>query len=150
MVDLAFNAYFHELYLVLGIFIPLIVTNCIVLARVEAYAAKNDAISSTIDGVMMGLGLVWVLAVLGGARELIGAGTLFAGIDMIFPGLTHLTIGEDYTGFLLMILPPGAFFTLGCLIALFNWINARAAARANRRPEPATAAQEQPEPATGA
>jgi electron transport complex protein RnfE len=150
MVDLSFNAWFHELYLVLGIFIPLIVTNCIVLARVEAYAAKNDAISSTIDGVMMGLGLVWVLAVLGGARELIGAGTLFAGIDMVFPGLTHIDVfGQDYGGFLLMILPPGAFFTLGCLIALFNWINARSAARASHRPEP-TAAREEAEPAVGA
>ena len=138
MVDLAFNAWFHELYLVLGIFIPLIVTNCIVLARVEAYAAKNDALSSTIDGVMMGLGLVWVLAVLGGTRELLGAGTLFSGIDMIIPSLSHIEVfGHDYTGFLVTILPPGAFFTLGCLIALFNWINARAAARASRPPRPA-------------
>ena len=143
MVDLAFNAYFHELYLVLGIFIPLIVTNCIVLARVEAYAAKNDPVASTIDGVMMGLGLVWVLAVLGGTRELIGAGTLFAGIDMIVPALSHIDVfGQDYSGFLLMILPPGAFFTLGCLIALFNWINARANARAARRPKPAAPAAE--------
>lgn len=151
MVDLAFNAYFHELYLVLGIFIPLIVTNCIVLARVEAYAAKNDPIASTIDGVMMGLGLVWVLAVLGGARELIGAGTLFAGIDMIVPGLSHIDVfGQDYSGFLLMILPPGAFFTLGCLIALFNWINARTASRTERTGgEPSTVA-ERAEAATGA
>lgn len=140
MVDLYFNAWFHELYLVLGIFIPLIVTNCIVLARVEAYAAKNDAISSTFDGVMMGLGLVWVLAVLGGTRELLGAGTLFSGIDMIVPSLSHIDVfGDDYTGFLISILPPGAFFTLGCLIALFNWINARAAVR---RPRPATPAPE--------
>ena len=68
MVDLSFNAFFHDLYLVLGIFIPLIVTNCIVLARVEAYAAKNDPLTSTVDGIMMGIGLVWVLAVLGGMR----------------------------------------------------------------------------------
>ncbi len=135
VVDLAFNAYLHELYLVLGIFIPLIVTNCIVLARVEAYAAKNDAVSSTIDGVMMGLGLVWVLAVLGGLRELVGSGTLFSGIEMVVPGLSPLQVfGDDYPGFLLAILPPGAFFALGCLIALFNWINARATARARARP----------------
>ncbi len=135
MVDLAFNAYFHELYLVLGIFIPLIVTNCIVLARVEAYAAKNDPISSTIDGIMMGLGLVWVLAVLGGVRELIGSGTLFTGIEMVFPGLSPIQVfGEGYPDFLIAILPPGAFFALGCLIALFNWINSRAAARAAARP----------------
>ncbi|MBA4743048.1 MAG: electron transport complex subunit E [Azoarcus sp.] len=151
MVDLAFNAYFHELYLVLGIFIPLIVTNCIVLARVEAYAAKNDPIASTIDGLMMGLGLVWVLAVLGGTRELVGAGTLFAGIDMIVPALSHIDVfGQDYSGFLLMILPPGAFFTLGCLIALFNWINARAASRTERTGGEPSAGAERAEAATGA
>lgn len=134
IVDLSFNAWLHELYLVLGIFIPLIVTNCIVLARVEAYAAKNSPIASTIDGVMMGLGLVWVLAVLGGVRELIGSGTLFSGIDMIFPNLSAIEVfGPDYTEFLIAILPPGAFFTLGCLIALFNWINMRAADRAHAR-----------------
>ena len=131
VVDLSFNAWLHELYLVLGIFIPLIVTNCIVLARVEAYAAKNDPWSSTLDGVMMGLGLVWVLALLGGARELIGNGTLFQGIDMIVPSLSAIELfGHDYQGFLLAILPPGAFFALGCLIALFNWLNARAQQRA--------------------
>lgn len=133
IVDLSFNAYLHELYLVLGIFIPLIVTNCIVLARVEAYAAKNDPISSTVDGIMMGLGLVWVLAVLGGLRELVGSGTLFNGIEMIFPTLSPLSVfGADYPGFLIAILPPGAFFALGCLIALFNWINTRAAERQRR------------------
>lgn len=141
IVDLSFNAWLHELYLVLGIFIPLIVTNCIVLARVEAYAAKNDPVSSTIDGVMMGFGLVWVLAVLGGVRELIGSGTLFSGIDMIFPALSPIQVfGEGYQDFLIAILPPGAFFALGCLIALFNWINTRIAAKAARRPkaEPAS------------
>ncbi|HRP74937.1 MAG TPA: electron transport complex subunit E [Rhodocyclaceae bacterium] len=137
MVDLAFNAFFHELYLVLGIFIPLIVTNCIVLARVEAYAAKNDPISSTIDGIMMGLGLVWVLALLGSIRELIGSGTLLTGIDMIVPGLSAIHVfGEGYPHFLLAILPPGAFFALGCLIALFNWINLRAASRAGAHAKP--------------
>jgi len=145
IVDLSFNAWLHELYLVLGIFIPLIVTNCIVLARVEAYAAKNSPIASTIDGVMMGLGLVWVLAVLGGVRELIGSGTLFSGIDMIFPNLSAIEVfGPDYTEFLIAILPPGAFFTLGCLIALFNWINMRAADRAHSR---AQLAENKPEEA---
>ena len=134
VVDLGFNAYLHDLYLVLGIFIPLIVTNCIVLARVEAYAAKNGPLDSTIDGVMMGLGLVWVLALLGTIRELLGAGTLFEGIDMIFPSLSAIQVfGDDYPGFLLALLPPGAFFALGCLIAVFNWLNARAAARATGR-----------------
>lgn len=136
VIDLAFNAYLHSLYLVLGIFIPLIVTNCIVLARVEAYAAKNDPLASTVDGVMMGLGLVWVLALLGGVRELIGSGTLFSGIDMIIPGASAWSVfGEDYPGFLLAILPPGAFFALGCLIAAYNSINARLAAHARSRPQ---------------
>lgn len=137
MVDLSFNAYLHELYLVLGIFIPLIVTNCIVLARVEAYAAKNGPLDSTVDGIMQGLGLVWVLALLGGIRELIGNGTLFGGIDMIFPGLSPIQVfGPDYPNFLIAILPPGGFFALGCLIALYNWINSRAAARAAAKPRP--------------
>lgn len=136
VVDLAFNAWLHSLYLVLGIFIPLIVTNCIVLARVEAFAAKNDALSSTVDGVLMGCGLLWVLALLGGLRELIGSGTLFAGIDMIFPDASPLVVfGDDYPGFLITVLPPGAFFALGCLIALYNAINTRLAARARMRPQ---------------
>ena len=133
VVDLAFNAYLHDLYLVLGIFIPLIVTNCIVLARVEAYAAKNDPLTSTIDGIMMGVGLVWVLAVLGGVRELLGAGTLFSGIDMIIPGASALNVfGDDYPGFLIAILPPGAFIGLGLLIAGRNWLDQRAQRRAQQ------------------
>ena len=140
MVDLAFNAFFHDLYLVLGIFIPLIVTNCIVLARVEAFAAKNDPLTSTIDGIMMGLGLVWVLGLLGAMRELIGAGTLFSGIEMLIPGASAIHVfGDDYAGFLIAILPPGAFFALGMLIAAFNAINVRLAARARRQPPPAPA-----------
>ena len=138
VVDLAFNAWFHQLYLVLGIFIPLIVTNCIVLARVEAYAAKHGPVESTVDGIMMGLGLVWVLAVLGGIRELAGAGTLFSGIEMIVPSWSAWNVfGDDHPGFLLAMLPPGAFFALGCLIALRNVIDARMQARAQRQP-PAT------------
>ena len=148
VVDLSFNAYFHDLYLVLGIFIPLIVTNCIVLARVEAYAAKNDPLTSTFDGVMMGLGLVWVLAVLGAIRELLGAGTLFSGIEMIFPSLSAWNVfGEDYPGFLIAILPPGAFFALGCLIAAFNAINTHLAARTHKRPPAAATTTSQTTPA---
>ena len=140
VVDLLFNANLHELYLVLGIFIPLIVTNCIVLARVEAFAAKNPPLHSTFDGIFMGVGMLWTLAVLGGLRELIGAGTFFSGIDLVFPGLQPLQLlPADYPGFLLAILPPGAFILLGCLIAWKNWVEARAAARQNRRAELATA-----------
>ncbi len=130
VVDLLFNAQLHELYLVLGIFIPLIVTNCIVLARVEAFANKNPPLHAAFDGVCMGLGMLWTLALLGGLRELIGGGTLLAGIDMVFPGLQPLQLlPADYPGFLLALLPPGAFILLGCLIAWKNWVEARAAAR---------------------
>ena len=141
VVDLLFNANLHELYLVLGILIPLIVTNCIVLARVEAYAAKNSPLQSALDGVFMGVGMLWTLALLGGLRELIGSGTLFSGIDMVFPGLQPLHLfGDNYPGFLIAILPPGAFILLGCMIAWKNWIDARAAARQQQQlPPPATA-----------
>ena len=139
MVDLAMKAWLHPLYLVLGIFIPLIVTNCIVLARVEAFAAKNPPLAAALDGAMMGLGLTLVLVALGAVRELIGTGALFAGIDMIIPGGQALQLlPADYPGFLPAILPPGAFFVLGCLIALRNWI----AARASRSPQPHAAAAE--------
>jgi len=142
VVDLAFNAYLHELYLVLGIFIPLIVTNCIVLARVEAFAAKNEPGGSTVDGIAMGIGLTLVLAVLGAMREVVGSGTLLSGIDMIFPGMQPIVLfGDDYPGFLVAILPPGAFIALGCLIAGRNWIEARKLARAHAAALAAKAAE---------
>jgi electron transport complex protein RnfE len=131
VVDLAFNAWLHDLYLVLGIFIPLIVTNCIVLARVEAFAAKNPVGASTVDGIMMGVGFVWVIGLLGLIREFVGQGTLFSGIEMIVPGLQAIQVlPEDYPGFLVAMLPPGAFFVLGLLIAGRNWLDARANERA--------------------
>jgi len=141
VVDLLFNAKLHELYLVLGIFIPLIVTNCIVLARVEAFANKNPPLQSMVDGVFMGVGMLWTLALLGGLRELLGAGTLFSGIEMVFPGLQPLQLlPADYPGLLLALLPPGAFIVLGCLIAAKNWIEARATARVPKQtPAPAGA-----------
>ena len=135
VVDLLFNANLHELYLVLGIFIPLIVTNCIVLARVEAFAAKNPPLQSTFAGIFMGVGMLWTLALLGGMRELLGSGTLFGGIDMVFPSLQPIQLlPESYPGFLLALLPPGAFILLGCMIAWKNWMDARAAARAQAKP----------------
>jgi electron transport complex protein RnfE len=142
VVDLLFNANLHELYLVLGIFIPLIVTNCIVLARVEAFAAKNPPLHSTLDGVFMGIGMLWTLALLGALRELFGAGTLLGGIDMVFPGLQPIQLlPADYPGFLLALLPPGAFIVLGCLIAWKNWMDARAAERQRRLPPAAAPAE---------
>ena len=130
VVDLLFNAGFHDLYLILGIFIPLIVTNCIVLARVEAYAAKNPPVQSIFDGIFMGIGMLWTLSLLGGLRELIGGGTLFSGIDMVFPSLKPLQLlPADYPGFLIAMLPPGAFILLGCMVATKNWLEARQASR---------------------
>ena len=128
VIDLSMNAYLHPLHNVLGIFIPLIVTNCIVLARVEAFAAKNPTLPSALDGLMMGVGLAGVLALLGGIRELVGKGTLFSGIDLILgPEAKSLVIHviPDYHGFLLAILPPGAFIGLACLIAARNWAELR-------------------------
>jgi electron transport complex protein RnfE len=122
----------YSLYVVLGIFIPLIVTNCIVLARIEAFAAKNPALQSALDGLAMGLGLTAVLVVLGGIREIAGHGTLLSGIDLALGESAKslvITVVPNYHGFLLAILPPGAFITLGCLIAGKNWLNLRAEAK---------------------
>jgi electron transport complex protein RnfE len=127
VVDLLFNAFLHDLYLILGIFIPLIVTNCIVLARVEAFAAKNGVRAATFDGLMMGIGFVWVISLLGLIREFVGQGTLFSGIEMLIPGAQGIQVlPADYPGFLIAILPPGAFFVLGLMIAGRNWLEARA------------------------
>jgi electron transport complex protein RnfE len=127
VVDLLFNAFLHDLYLILGIFIPLIVTNCIVLARVEAFAAKNGLRAATFDGLMMGIGFVWVISLLGLIREFVGQGTLFSGIEMLIPGAQGIQVlPADYPGFLIAILPPGAFFVLGLMIAGRNWLEARA------------------------
>ncbi len=129
IVQFLMNAYLHSLYLVLGIFVPLITTNCIVLARAESFASKNPAAASALDGIAMGLGLTAVLAVLGAIREVFGRGTLLSGIDMIFGEAAKswvITVIPDYHGFLLAVLPPGAFIVLGLLIAARNWLNLRA------------------------
>ncbi|MEW6312851.1 MAG: electron transport complex subunit E [Pseudomonadota bacterium] len=130
VVQLGMHAYLHALYLVLGIFVPLIVTNCIVLARVEAFASKQPTLPAMLDGFIMGLGLTMVLAALGGIRELFGYGTLLSGIDLALGEMAKswvITVVPNYHGFLLAILPPGAFIGLGCLIALKNHLDARAA-----------------------
>ena len=129
VVQMAMNAFVHPLYLVLGIFIPLIVTNCIVLARTEAFASKNRVLPSMLDGLMMGLGLTLVLAILGGIREIIGKGTLLSGIDLALGESAKqfvIHVIPDYHGFLLAILPPGAFIGLGLLIAGKNYLEQRA------------------------
>ncbi|CAN1508928.1 RnfE Predicted NADH,ubiquinone oxidoreductase, subunit RnfE [Methylophilaceae bacterium] len=134
VIDLSINAFAHPLHKVLGIFIPLIVVNCIVLARVESFAVKNSPAPSILDGFMMGSGLALVLGLLGAMREILGKGTLFSGIDLAFgPAAKQfvLTIIPDYHGFLLAVLPPGAFLGLGTLIALRNWIEIRKTADNN-------------------
>ncbi|MGC3962829.1 MAG: electron transport complex subunit E [Rhodocyclaceae bacterium] len=120
LVDLGLNAWFHDLHKVLGLYIALIVANCAVLGRAEAFAARQPAIPSAIDGLAMGLGFTLALTTMGAIREIIGAGTLFAN--------AHLLLGEHFAfletrvlppdaSTLFMILPPGGFLTLGMLIA---------------------------------
>ncbi len=124
--ELLMQAYTYELYTVLGIFIPLIVTNCAILGRADAFAAKNPLLPSFVDGFMMGLGFTLVLLVLGAMRELIGQGTLFANMDLLFgPAAAEwkLEIFKSYPDFLFAILPPGAFVGMGLLIALKNVID---------------------------
>lgn len=140
VVDLLMNAYLHGLYVVLGIFIPLIITNCIVLARIEAFAAKHTPVAAASDGAMMGVGMLWTLALIGALREVIGSGTLFSGIELVIPGAQALRLlPDDYPGLLLAVLPPGAFIVLGCIIASKNWIDARQAENALKHANPVSA-----------
>ena len=136
--ELIMNAYFHELHKVLGIFIPLIVTNCTIIGRAEAFASKNSLFRSLVDGLSIGIGFTLVLLTLGGLRELIGQGTLFDQAHLMFGeaarGLT-LKLGDDFHGMLVAILPPGAFLGLGLLIAGKNLIDKRLAQRESRQPE---------------
>ncbi len=130
-VELAMNAWFHELYKILGIFIPLIVTNCSILGRAEAYASRNTLLRAMVDGLAIGLGFTGALVVLGSTRELIGQGTLFDGAHLMFGeaarGLS-LNLGDAWPGILLAILPPVAFIGLGFLIAAKNVIDKRLSA----------------------
>lgn len=128
VIDLLIHGFAEPLHKVLGIFIPLIVVNCIVLGRVDAFAAKNPPLPAIWDGFMMGIGLTIVLGLLGGMREILGRGTLFSGLDLALgDGFKHivLTVIPDYQGFLLAALPPGAFLGLAFLIAAHNWAEQR-------------------------
>ncbi len=140
-IELLMKAYTYELYQILGIFIPLIVTNCSILGRADAFACKNRVLPSAFDGLMMGLGFSLVLVVIGAIRELLGAGTLFSDMHLLFGETARgwtLTLFDDYPGFLVAVLPPGAFLATGFLIALKNVIDAkrekREAARKSAQP----------------
>ena len=131
--ELLMQAFTYELYQILGIFIPLITTNCIILGRAEAFAAKNKVSHAAFDGLMMGIGFGLVMVVIGAVRELLGTGALFSNMQLLFGPIAanwQLTLFSDYKGFLLAILPPGAFLVLGLLVAGKNRIDEHLAAKA--------------------
>jgi electron transport complex protein RnfE len=136
LVDMLMNAWLHEMHKVLGLFIPLIVTNCAILGRVEAYASRQPVAEAAMDGLMMGLGFTLALVVLGAAREILGAGTLFANASLLmgesFAWLETVLI-DKYRGFLLMALPPGGFLMLGFILAGKKVLDRRLQARAKAR-----------------
>jgi Na+-translocating ferredoxin:NAD+ oxidoreductase subunit E len=136
VIEMLMQAFTFELYEILGIFIPLIVTNCAVLGRADAFASKNAPLPALIDGIMMGIGFLVILVILGAMREALGYGTLFTNMDLLFgPMAAHweLTLIPEYRGFLLAILPPGAFIGLGLIIAGKNVIDKHLKDAAKRR-----------------
>lgn len=142
LVELTMNAFTYGLYMALGIFIPLIVTNCAIIGRAEAYASKNNWYHAGFDGLMMGLGFAAVLVALGAMRELLGQGTLFDGAELLLgswaSSLRVQFVEFDYP-LLLAILPPGAFIGMGFLIAGKNYLDGRK--KAKRAQQPITKAQ---------
>jgi electron transport complex protein RnfE len=127
VIQLVMQAWMYDLYRALGIFIPLIVTNCAIIGRAEAFASRNDPLPSMADGLATGLGFCLALVALGAFREVIGRGTLMSQAGLMFGDLgakLQLTIIPDHPGFLLAMLPPGAFIALGLLIAARNWLDA--------------------------
>ncbi len=133
-IELILGAWFYDLYKTLGIFIPLIVTNCAIIGRAEAFASKNTIPLAFIDGLAMGTGFTAVLVVLGTMREVLGRGTIFSGAHMLFGDAARdlqITLSGDYSGFLVAILPPGAFLGLGLLLAIKNIIDKRMEKRAS-------------------
>jgi len=119
LVDILMNAWAHELYKVLGLFIALIVTNCALLGRAEAFASKQAVKPALWDGLMMGLGFTLVLVALGATREILASGTLFANASVLLGSsfkFLEITVIPNYQGFLLMALPPGGFIMLAFLI----------------------------------
>ena len=126
VTELIMQAFTYELYQILGIFIPLIVTNCIILGRADAFASKHGLLPSVFDGIMMSLGFMLVLVLLGAMREALGQGVLFADMHLLFGPIANnwqITLVNDYPDFLFAILPPGAFIGMGLLIAAKNMID---------------------------
>jgi Na+-translocating ferredoxin:NAD+ oxidoreductase subunit E len=120
LVDMSLNAWAHELYKVLGLFIALIVVNCAILGRAEAFASKVGMLEALVDGLMMGFGFTLALVTIGAVREILGSGTLFAEAHLLLGevfAFLEITLIPEYKGFLLMLLPPGGFLTLGFLLA---------------------------------
>jgi electron transport complex protein RnfE len=137
-IKLLMQAYAYELYEILGIFIPLIVTNCAILGRADGFACKNPLLPSIFDGALMGLGFAAVLVTLGAMREIVGTGAIFADMHLLFGAAAEswkFVLFEDYPGFLVAIVPPGAFIFTGLLIAAKNWIDAGIKAREDARKE---------------
>lgn len=138
IVELLMHGFLYELYTVLGIFVPLIVTNCAIIGRAEAFASKNAVLPSLVDALSMGFGFTGVLIALGAMREILAQGTLFADASiMLGEWAGTITLIEDYNGFLLAALPPGAFIGLGLILAFKNIIDDRMRQRVSRQLEPA-------------
>jgi len=143
VVEMLMRAWLFDLYRVLGIFVPLIVTNCAIIGRAEAFAARNSPARALADAAAMGLGFTAGLTVLGAMRELAGNGTLFANAHVLlgeWARVLEITIVHDYRGFLVAVLPPGAFFGLAIMVALKNLIDSRRQARAAQILAPAARA----------
>ena len=144
-IELLMQAFAYELYQILGIFLPLITTNCVILGRADAFASKNPLLPAVYDGLIMGLGFGVILVLLGAMRELAASGALFANMDLLFgPGAAQwrLVLFSDYKDFLLAILPPGAFIFTGLIIAMKNLIDGQIKARQEAlREQPAPGAK---------
>ena len=134
LVDMTINAFMHDLYKVLGLFIALIVTNCAIFGRAESYASKQPVLNATVDALAMGFGFMWVLVAVGGMREILGSGTLFANASLLLGShfaWLETTVIPDFSGILLAILPPGAFMALGFLIVIKRLIDRRLPQKTN-------------------
>lgn len=143
VIQLLMQAWFYDLYRVLGIFIPLIVTNCAIIGRAEAFASRNAPLPSLVDGLATGLGFCLALLALGALREISGRGTLFSQARLMFGEFgerLELTVVPGHSGFLLAILPPGAFIGLGLLVAARNWLDSRRSAVRSEEQAPVAAA----------